>query len=397
MQDSNYRALYGKLFSALLSKFGGQFVTEIEDSIQNAFLKSLKIWSLEEKPNQLDNWLFIVARNDLMNQIKIKAFDHAALFPDSDESEGIGGFDLRLQTIIFIASLGNISNKAKVLIILKNIFGLSIKEISESTLIEQEAIYKHVQRAKKSIEQTFHKKIIDLESIKHSEGAISIVEELLYGVFNLGFDSFSEKSESIVNEDLCLEAFALTKLFYAQTNRESTSNLLALFCFHIARIPAKVDNGKLISFFKQNREKWNKDFMNVGFQYLKQEKHLGKLYIEAIIISKYMTISNFTQKDWQDIVQLYEIIMKLTNSPIVILNYCYCLSQIGKHDDAFKLLETLETELPSDHIYFSLVKATLLKEYNPDASASIFTTILDGLHQNIRKEYLLENEFIKFN
>jgi RNA polymerase sigma-70 factor (ECF subfamily) len=397
MQDSNYRALYGKLFSALLSKFGGQFVTEIEDSIQNAFLKSLKIWSLEEKPNQLDNWLFIVARNDLMNQIKIKAFDHAALFPDSDESEGIGGFDLRLQTIIFIASLGNISNKAKVLIILKNIFGLSIKEISESTLIEQEAIYKHVQRAKKSIEQTFHKKIIDLESIKHSEGAISIVEELLYGVFNLGFDSFSEKSESIVNEDLCLEAFALTKLFYAQTNRESTSNLLALFCFHIARIPAKVDNGKLISFFKQNREKWNKDFMNVGFQYLKQEKHLGKLYIEAIIISKYMTISNFTQKDWQDIVQLYEIMMKLTNSPIVILNYCYCLSQIGKHDDAFKLLETLETELPSDHIYFSLVKATLLKEYNPDASASIFTTILDGLHQNIRKEYLLENEFIKFN
>lgn len=102
MQDINYRALYGKLFSALLSKFGGQFVTEIEDAIQNAFLKSLKIRSLEEKPNQLDNWLFIVARNDLMNQIKKKAFDHAALFADSDESEGIGGFDLRLQTIYLL-------------------------------------------------------------------------------------------------------------------------------------------------------------------------------------------------------------------------------------------------------------------------------------------------------
>ena len=73
------------------------------------------------------------------------------------------------------------------------------------------------------------------------------------------------------------------------------------------------------------------------------------------------------------------------------------MSQIGKHDDAFKLLEILETELPSDHIYFSLVKATLVKEYNPDASAAIFTTILDGLHQDIRKEYLLENGFIKFN
>lgn len=397
MEDINYRALYGKLFSALLSKFGGQFVTEIEDAIQNAFLKSLKVWSKDNRPNQMDNWLFIVARNDLMNEMKKRPFEQTVVFSDRDESNGIDGFDLRLQTIIFIASLDNISSKAKVLIILKNIFGLSIKEISESTLIEQEAIYKHVQRAKKNIEQTFHKKIVDLESIKHTEGTISIVEELLYGVFNLGFDSFSEKSESIVNEDLCIEALALTKLLYAQTNRESTSNLLALFCFHIARIPAKVDNGKLISFFKQNRDNWDKNLLNVGFHYLRQEKHLGKFYIEAIIISKYMTISNLTQKDWQDIVQLYEIMMKLTNSPIVILNYCYCLSQVGKHDDAFKLLETLETELPSDHIYFSLVKATLLKEYNPDASAAIFTTILDGLHQDIRKEYLLENGFIKFN
>ena len=179
MEDINYRALYGKLFSALLSKFGGQFVTEIEDAIQNAFLKSLKIWSKDNRPNQMDNWLFIVARNDLMNQMKKRPFDQTVVFSDRDASDGIGGFDLRLQTIIFIASLDNISSKAKVLIILKNIFGLSIKEISESTLIEQEAIYKHVQRAKKIIEQTFHKKIVDLESIKPTEGTISIVEELL--------------------------------------------------------------------------------------------------------------------------------------------------------------------------------------------------------------------------
>lgn len=38
----NYRVLYGKLFSGLLSQFGINYVSEIEDAIQNSFLKSLK-------------------------------------------------------------------------------------------------------------------------------------------------------------------------------------------------------------------------------------------------------------------------------------------------------------------------------------------------------------------
>ena len=397
-EEINYRAIYGKLFSGLLNQFGTNYVSEIEDAIQNSFLKSLKIWTQNNVPNNTENWLFIVARNDVLNQIKkLKENLNFSVEQFEDTSSISNETDLRLQTIIFISTLENVSNQAKILFVLKNIFGLSISEISDSTLINQEAIYKNINRTKKNIQLEFNGNNInlDLNSITANQKAISIIEEILYAVFNIGFDSFSEKTENIVNEDLCLEAFALTKFLFNQYQSDSTSNLLALFCFHIARIPAKIDNGKLISFFNQNREKWNKELLNLGFHYLKKPKEISKFYLEAIIISKYMSISKLTQNNWTDIVNLYEIMQKVSQSPIVKLNYCFCLSKIGKTENALAILTEIENELPNEHIYFSLVKAKILKEINPKEADDLFISVIDKMNQKIRKEYLLENELIR--
>lgn len=395
-EEINYRAIYGKLFSGLLNQFGTNYVSEIEDAIQNSFLKSLKIWTQNNVPNNKENWLFIVARNDVLNEIKKQKESHNFSVEQFEDTSSISDeTDLRLQTISFISALENVSNQAKILFVIKNIFGLSISEISDSTLINQETIYKSINRTKKNIQVEFNGNGIDLNSITANQKAISIIEEILYAVFNIGFDSFSEKTENIVNEDLCLEAFALTKLLFNQYQSDSTSNLLALFCFHIARIPAKIDNGKLISFFNQNRVKWNKELFNLGFHYLKKPKKISKFYLEAIIISKYMSISELTQNDWTDIVNLYEMMQKVSQSPIVKLNYCFCLSKIGKTENALAILAEIEKELPNEHIYFSLVKAKILKEINPEKADDLFISVMNKMNQKIRKEYLLENELIR--
>lgn len=396
-EEINYRAIYGKLFSGLLNQFGTNYVSEIEDAIQNSFLKSLKIWNQKNVPNNKENWLFIVARNDVLNQIKKQKENHNfSIERIEDTSSTNKETDLRLQTIIFISALENVSNQAKILFVLKNIFGLSNPEIADSTLINQEAIYKSINRTKKNIQLEFNGNDIDLNSITANQKAIKIIEEILYAVFNIGFDSFNEKTENIVNGDLCLEAFALTKFLFSEYQFDSTSNLLALFCFHIARVPAKIDNGKLISFFKQNRGKWNKELLNLGFHYLKKPKIVSKFYLEAVIISKYMSLNELTQNDWTDIVKLYEMMQKVSQSPIVKLNYCFCLSKIGKTENALAILSEIEKELPSEHLYFSLVKAKILKELNPLEADDLFISVMNKMNQKIRKEYLLENELIRF-
>ena len=393
--ESNYRALYGKLFSALISQFGVNYVDEIGDAIQNAFLKSLKTWHADKIPDQKENWLFIVARNDIINEIKRKnRAGSEPLLTEIEESE-TGDNDLRLQTMLFLSSSGKVSPQAKVVFILKNIFGLNVREISENTLLSQDAIYKSLHRTKSTLRSEFENKPLDTITAKTGESEIETVEEILYAVFNIGFDSFDDKIQSVVNEDLCLEALALTKLLLKKHPQDSTKNLLALFCFHIARIPAKVDKGKLVPFFSQDQAKWDKKLMSLGFSYLQKPEKLHRFYIEALIVSKYMTVNSYDTEHWNEIIKLYELLIEHHHSPIIKLNLCYGLHKAQRTEEALILLAEIKNKLPGGHIYFSLVKAELLKATTPKESENIIASVMNKTEQAIRKEYLLENGFIK--
>lgn len=395
--QTDYRSLSGRLFSALLSRFGTDYITEIEDAVQNSFLKSLKITDQKKKPDNLENWLFIVARNDLLNQIKNKKEKHdtESFLPEQGDQPADQQKDLRLQTILFIASMDIISAQSKIIFALKNIFGLSVAEIHSCTLLSEEAVYKRAGRTKKNMRRQYHSKPMDLQLIGQKKETAVIAEEILYSVFNIGFDSFSEKTQDIVNMDLCLEAFSLARLLFKEFKLDSTSNLLAVFSLHTARIPAKIENGKLIPFFNQNRKKWNHELFRLGVQYLKKPKTATRFYIEALIALKYMTIETFGENDWNDIINLYQLLLQISPSPVVKLNCCYCLSRTGNTAAALEMLAQAEKELPGRHVYFNIVKAKILAETNPAESADLFSSIFNELSQKIRKEYLLENELIR--
>ncbi len=392
--ETNYRALYGKLFSALIRQFGIKHFSEIEDAIQNSFLKSVRNWKPDNTPKKKEDWLYITAKNDLLNQLKRNnRTTDLETYQIIDYSEPKKS-DLRLETIFLVASSRSISQQTKIVFVLKNIFGLNVREISESTLIGNEAIYKMVKRAKNSLQNEYKDRQISdiVKNIGNEE--IYIVEEILYAVFNSGFDSFSEKQKSIVNKDLCLESFALAKILHNDYNRQSTSNLLSLFCFHIARIEAKISDGNLISFFNQDRKKWNTEMINLGFHYLKKPDKVSKFYIEALIVSKYMATLLFTTAFWNDIIKLYEILLKISPSPIIEINYCFCLYKAERKEEAVKLLGTLESKLTSEHIYLSLIKAFFLSETNPEESEKIAAKVIGKMNQYIRKKYILESRFI---
>ncbi|GAA3755020.1 DUF6596 domain-containing protein [Flavobacterium ginsengiterrae] len=395
--QTDYRALSGRLFSALLSRFGTDYISEIEDAVQNSFLKSLKISDHKKKPDNLENWLFIVARNDVLNQIKAKKEKHDTdgFLPEQGDQPADQQKDLRLQTILFIASMDIISAQSKIIFILKNIFGLSVAEIHSCTLLSEEAIYKSAGRTRKSIRQQYHSKPIDLHFIGKKKETAIIGEEILYSVFNIGFDSFSEKTQDIVNIDLCLEVFSLARLLLNEFKLDSTSNLLAVFSLHTARIPAKIENGKLIPFFDQNRSKWNAELFQLGVLYLKKPKIETRFYIEALIALKYMTVETFGENDWNDIINLYKLLQRISPSPIVKLNYCYCLSKTGNTKAALEMLAEVEKELPDRHVYFNIIKAKIMSETNPAESADLFNSVVNDLNQKIRKEHLLENELIR--
>lgn len=388
--ESSYRTLYGKLFAALFSQFGVGYVSEIEDAIQNAFYKSLKSWKPKQVPKNIENWLFIVARNDVLNQIKKEDLMKATTDFKVSEETVSSDEDLRLKTILFLAKSKNVSAKVKVIFILKNIFGLHVKEISECTLLSQDAIYKSINRAKKDFQKSAKNTVFDLTFELTTEKEIAIVEEILYAVFNIGFDSFSEKVKSTINDDLCLDALALLKILHTKFQRVRTKNLLALFCFHLARMPAKVVEGKIISFFEQDRTYWDNDFIELGFHYLEKPESLNKYYLEALIASKHMTATNTDLAYWNEIIDLYQLLLSLAPSPLTKLNLCYSLSKAQRMEEARSLLEIVQNELPNEHIYLSLVKANIFTSKDSEKAEKLIEQTLKKIDQKIRREYILE-------
>lgn len=389
--EASYRTLYGKIFSALFRQFGTDYVNEIEDAIQNSFYKSLKSWKPGQVPHDKESWFFIVARNDVLNQIKRgrRALPDAPA--DVWEDAEPPNEDARLKTMLFLSKSNIVSSKAKVIFMLKNIFGLHIKEISACTLLSQEAIYKSIIRAKQDFQETVKDIDFELTFEQVTAAEILIVEEILYAVFNIGFDSFNEKIDAIINEDLCLEALALTKVLSAKFELTTTSNLLALFCFHLARIPAKFKDEKFIPFFKQDKNHWDQDFIQLGFHYLQKPVSLNKYYLEALIVSKHMTTTDPGMGHWSEIIQLYQLLLSLYNSPIMKLNLCYCLCQAHRTEEAKALFEIVENELPHEHIYLSLVRANLFDDKDTLAPEQAIGQVLKNITQKMRRTYILEN------
>jgi len=387
--SSSFRVLHGKLYAALLGQFGIIYVDEIEDVIQNTFLKALKTWKPGKIPGNKESWLFIVARNDMLNYIKSLEARRKLAAENEAEAQESELHDLRLETILFLCEQEDLSDKATILLVLKNVFGLHVKEISNATLMSEEAIHKLVNRTNKKLQGT-DRKPFESEARKVNENQVSIVIEILYGVFSIGFDSFDKKANKIVNDDLCLEALALAQLLHKRLASDVTSNLISLFCFHLARIPSKVYEGQLVPFIKQNRENWDRDFLNVAFQYLKKPEELNPFYLEALITSRHMSAEELGSEHWKEIVKLYKLWQMISDSPLVKLNLTYSLYLAGEVDESKELIQSLEKMLPQNHVYFSLIKAEMIKHERQEDYQQIVQKVIDGLDHEMRKDFLTQ-------
>lgn len=364
--ELNYRQLHGKLFASLLALFGSSKTSTIEDAIQNAFYKSLKSWRSGQIPQNPLNWLFVVCKNDVLRQLGKQQKEWEVTKSPLLRGENLAGqVDLRMETLLFIADLGHLSVKSKILFSLKNIFGLSVTEIQQCTLLSEEAIYKNVKRTKNKIENlqnvNFPKENIKIESFP-------IICEILYSVFNTGFDTLPISTKNLSNIDISLEAFSLTKQLLDKRPSVELKNLLSLFCLHLARSESKFGGEELITFFRQDRDSWNSELLQLGLAFLTEPSRLDRYYLEALITSMHMVSRNHDQNHWQSISDCYQLLEKVNNSPIIKINHAFALYQSGHTKKANSKLSETKNLLPENHLYQKLVEAEIIQNSDPSRS-----------------------------
>ena len=130
-----------------------------------------------------------------------------------------------------------------------------------------------------------------------------------------------------------MEAIRLALLLseHPEGGKPKTYALLALLCFHAARLPGrKDDDGGLIQLELQDRSRWDRDLIGRGFHFLEKSSmgnELSEYHLESAIAALHCAAPTYEETEWGKILELYDLLYQLKPTPIVALNRAIALGK----------------------------------------------------------------------
>ena len=395
--DHFFRTEYGKAVSHLTSKFGASNLELAEDSVQEALIKAMQTWPYSQIPDNPTGWILRVARNKMIDHLRRDQKTNNQEVPE--RAEGMKE-DLSLESInddmvrmIFACCHPSLSQEYQIILTLKILGGLSIREISSSLLKKEETVAKAYTRAKKKFKKEEIK--LSLPSAHEIEKRLDIVLKIIYLLFNEGYKS--AEGDLLIRRDLCKDAIRLNGVLLESEvcNTPSANALMALMHFHTSRFAARVDDsGNVISLEDQDRSRWDQELIQEGLNYLtnaSQEGIMNEYLIQAAISATHCQAATFEETDWKNILSLYDLQLQLTPTPVVELNRVVALEKVHGPLLGLKEIERLEaTQFFEEYYLFYAIKSEMLKKMGSmeDARTALERAVL--LAKNEReKVYLL--------
>lgn len=358
-----FRTEFRKITAVLSKLMGIEHIETAEDIASDTFLSAVESWPYQGIPPNPTAWLYSVAKNKARNHIvRNHIFDNkvAPQITESAENQGIeidlsdkNISDSQLQ-MLFAICHPSISVEAQIGLALRILCGFGIDEIANAFLSNKETINKRLLRAKEKLRM--ENVAIEFPAETEIAQRLATVLRTLYLLFSEGY--YSESQDTVLRNDLCLEAMRLTYLLIENesTNLPEVKALLALMCFHASRFEARTNaNGEIVLYEDQDETLWNKELIDKGASYLhraSQGTQFSKYHLEASI-AYWHTIKADTPEKWENILQLYNQLLVLEYSPIAALNRTFALSKV--YGKAKAITEAEKLKLLDNPYYFTLL------------------------------------------
>lgn len=353
------------MVSYLTKIFGLGRLDLAEDVVQDTLCRALELWPVHGLPDNPSAWLMRVARNraiDLLrrdDQFRYFAPELAHLLRLRENLPGeTPAFEKEIQDdqlrMMFSCCHPELSTEAQVTLILKTLCGFSVSEIAYALLASEDSIEKRLGRTRNlfRLSGTF----VDLTDASDIPKRLEAVYQAIYLLFNEGYHG--SRSERTVREDLCFEAIRLALLLseHPEGKTPKTHALLALFCFHAARLPGRMDEDGLIQLEVQDRAKWDRDLMGRGFHFLEKSSignELSEYHLEAGIASLHCAAPAYEKTEWGKILELYGVLYRLKPSPIVALNRAVALGKaLGPEEGLAELRKIPDSAKLKDYPFY---------------------------------------------
>ena len=329
--ETLYRTESGRVLATLVRLLGDLDLAE--ESMHEAFAAALESWPQAGIPDKPRPWLISTARFKAIDAIRRRArFDGApsdlALHAEArvndapEENEEIEDDRLRL---IFTCCHPALPPEAQVALTLREVCGLTTEEIARGFLVTPAALAQRIVRAKTKIRETPIP--YEVPTPQELPERLDAVLQVIYLVFNEGYSAAS--GAEVTRAELTVEAIRLGRLLAdfqpkPEIPAPEVIGLLALMLLQESRRAARTSpTGELVLLENQDRSLWNRAQIAEGRSLVQRalnSRRFGPYTLQAAIAAVHAQAESVAATDWQQIVAIYDQLVRIQPSPVVHLN-----------------------------------------------------------------------------
>jgi len=367
LSEHFFRREFGRLVALLSRRVGLQHLELVEDAVQASLLAAVESWGTVEVPGNPSAWLFRVAYNHFVGELRRRA-RHAELTPDDhamhigDDPPAVfftGDVQDSLLRMLFACCDEAIPIESQVVIALRTLCGFSVSEIAQRLLMTEANVYKRLARARSRLRE--RRPLVDEITLPQLAARLPAVQAVLYTLFTEGY--LSSHAEQAIRRELCDEAQRLTRILteHAIGSTPETFALLALMHLHTARMAARQDgSGGLLLLEEQDRSLFDQQEIALGLSWLARSAEgnvFSRYHAEAGIAAEHCLAPSFSQTRWERIVECYELLNRLAPSAIHTLNRAIAVAECRGPEQGLALVQGLEPPawLSGSYLWFAVL------------------------------------------
>jgi RNA polymerase sigma factor (sigma-70 family) len=324
-----------------------------EDAVQAALIAAASQWPRDGVPANPRGWLIQVASRRMADHIRSEVARRRREQTAAAEAErlalpvdeGMDSAEDDVLLLLFMCCHPALTPASAIALTLRAVGGLTTAEIASAFLVPEATMAQRISRAKQSIKESGIP--FQLPTAEDRAQRLRAVLHVLYLIFNEGYTSSA--GPHLRRADLSDEAIRLARIVHKrQPDNTEVAGLLALMLLTDARRDARTGpNGELIPLAQQNRALWDRQQIAEGIGHLSTalpKGAVGPYQLQAAIAAVHDEAARNEDTDWPQILALYELLKRMSDNPMLVLNHAVAAAMIHGPQKGLELLQALDSD-----------------------------------------------------